>query len=401
MSQFLVISRDDAFVDRVAAATGGDLDRWGEPVLPADPGVLFSVARDGSRPDVVVLSPDVPVADGLALATSLDRFHPEITVLLVRPVERGLPLAAMRAGIRDLIAPGIDDTEFRDLLHRAARSAADRRSSAARTPGADGSRPAARGRVVVVLSPKGGAGKTTVATNLAIGLAASDPQSTVLVDLDLQFGDVAHTLQLTPEQTLSDAVSRAAARDTMVLKSFLSAHPTGIFAICAPDSPGAEAQITAEDITHLLDQLAAQYPWVVVDTDAGLSDATLAALDRATDHVFVAGTDVPSVRGLRKELDILRQLGLVPGNRHIVLNNADTRDGLSRHDIETTLGHAADVVVPFSRSVRLATNRGVPLLQAGARDKAGRTLRQLVHRFQPPTPKSRPTSTARHRRGTA
>ena len=82
--------------------------------------------------------------------------------------------------------------------------------------------------------------------------------TTVLVDLDLQFGDVAHTLQLTPEQTLSDAVSRAAARDTMVLKSFLSAHPTGIFAICAPDSPGAEAQISAEDITHLLDQLAAQ-----------------------------------------------------------------------------------------------------------------------------------------------
>lgn len=400
MSRFLVISRDDEFVDRVAEATGGDLDRWSDPALPADPSVLFSVAQDGLRPDVVILSPDVSIPDGLAIAGALDSVHPEITVLLVRPVERGLPVAAMRAGIRDLVAPSIDDAEFRELLGRAARAAADRRASGARAAGQDPGRSAARGRIVAVLSPKGGAGKTTVATNLAVGLAAADPQSTVLVDLDLQFGDVAHTLQLAPEQTLSDAVSRAAARDTMVLKSYLSPHPSGLFALCAPESPAAADEITVEEITHLLGQLAAQYPWVVVDTGAGLSAATLAALDRATDHVFVAGTDVPSIRGLRKELDVLRQLGVVPTNRHIVLNNADTRDGLSRHDIETTLGHTADVVVPFSRAVRLSTNRGVPLLQAGPRDKAGRHLRHLVHRFQPPAVKSRPTSTARHRRGT-
>ncbi|OMH34281.1 AAA family ATPase [Tersicoccus sp. Bi-70] len=398
MSQFLVISRDDAFVDRVSEAVGGDLDHWSDPALPADPGVLFSVSRDGFRPDVVILSPDLSIADGLTIASALDAAHPEITVLLVRPVERGLPVAAMRAGIRDLVAPGIDDVEFRDLLRKAARAAADRRAAAGLQDG-DGERRSTRGRVVVVLSPKGGVGKTTVATNLAVGLAATAPQSTVLVDLDLQFGDIAHTLQLAPEQTLTEAVSRAAARDTMVLKSYLSAHPSGLFALCAPHSPADEAQIRADDITHLIDQLAAQYSWVVVDTDAGLSAATLAALDRATDHVFVVGTDVPSVRGLRKEIDILRQLGLVPAHRHVIINNADTRDGLAQQDIETTLGHQADVVVPFSRSVRLSTNRGVPLLQAGTRDKAGRHLRHLVRRFEPPVPKSRPTSTARHRKG--
>jgi hypothetical protein len=144
-----------------------------------------------------------------------------------------------------------------------------------------------------------------------------------------------------------------------------------------------------------------------VDTGAGLSEHTLSALDRSTDYVFVAGMDVPSIRGLRKELDVLKSLGMVAPHQHLVLNSADPRDGLSLRDVEAALGQKADVVVPFRREVRLSTNRGVPLLQGGKRDPATRELRKLLQRFPAAagkagmTPGPTPASPARATTGAA
>jgi pilus assembly protein CpaE len=300
----------------------------------------------------------------------------------------------MRAGVRDVVRPQADAHEISLLLHRATRSTALRRRSlgaAAETGGTEG-------RIIAVVSPKGGSGKTTVATNLAVGLAASAPHATVVVDLDLQFGDVANALQLAPEHSLADAVTPAAQRDSMVLKSYLAPHPSGLLALCAPDSPAEADEVTGEQVARLLEQLAGQYSYVVVDTSPGLSEHTLSALDKATDFIFVGGMDVPSVRGLRKEIDVLRELGMAPMTRHVVLNSADPRDGLTRRDVETTLGTKVDVVVPDTRAVRLSTNQGIPVLHGNRRDAAAKALAGLVERFVP-APSGAARRRARHRRG--
>ncbi|WP_113718280.1 AAA family ATPase [Arthrobacter dokdonensis] len=403
MSRYLLVTTDAAFPRRLAeAATGelaGDIQHWDEAAFPLNPDVLFARQDDAALPEVAILGPGTPVEETLALASALDRSHPGVSVLLVHPAGPDVAMAAMRAGIRDVMAPDAGHSDMTALLHRAVRTAADRRQ--AFTPVPEPAEAGVKGRVICVLSPKGGAGKTTVATNLAIGLAAAAPHATVLVDLDLQFGDVGNAMQIAPEQSLAEAVRGAATQDTMVLKSYLSPHPTGVYALCAPDSPAAEAEITTADVSHLLDQLASQYRYVVVDTGAGLSDHTLAALDKSTDYVFVAGMDVPSIRGLRKEMDVLKELGMVPAHRHIVLNSADARDGLSMHDVQSTLGHKADVVIPFSRAARLSTNQGLPLLQDKTKDRAAKALRSLVNRFTPaPAPALKRRSKARHRRGT-
>jgi pilus assembly protein CpaE len=253
--------------------------------------------------------------------------------------------------------------------------------------------------VIAVVSPKGGAGKTTVSSNLAVGLAGAAPHATVLVDLDLQFGDIASALSLSPDHSVKDAVQGSAGRDTMVLKSLLSAHASGLYALCSPESPGMADYLTGDQIAHLVDQLASLYRFVVIDTAPGLSEHTLAALDKATDLVMVSSMDVPGVRGMRKELDVLRELGMAAMKRHVVLNVADPRDGLTQHDVESTLGVAVDIVVPTSRAVRLSTNQGVPLLSRNGRDPASKALRKLVGRFAPTTTPPRKRG-ARHRIGT-
>ena len=238
------------------------------------------------------------------------------------------------------------------------------------------------GRVITVVSAKGGVGKTTVATNLAVGLARTGRNSTVLVDLDIQFGDVASALNLDPEYCLPDAVRGQASRDPMVLKTFLSLHETGLYVICGPRTPAEADAVTAHDVGHLLHMLVSEFQYVVVDTAPGLSEHVLAAMDHTTELVLVTGMDVPGVRGLRKELDALTQLGMLTDSRHVVLNFAAERGGLSVGDVEATIGAGVDLLLPRSKAALESVNQGIPLLQSDkGRDPMTRQLHRLLTRF--------------------
>jgi pilus assembly protein CpaE len=120
---------------------------------------------------------------------------------------------------------------------------------------------------------------------------------------------------------------------------------------------------------------------VVVDTAPGLSEHTLAAMDETTDLVLLTSMDVPGLRGLRKELDTLRQLDLLGKHCQVVVNFADPGAGLSVADVEATIGVAVDLMLPRSKAAPASVNLGVPLLQSGARDPLARQLRSLVERF--------------------
>jgi len=382
MSRFVAITAVRDFEGRVrqaiAGALHGDLQTLSPEVLRGGTDDVFKELT-GAPPEVMILGPGVSPDDALKLATVFDLQYPEISLLLVAEPSPEIVLRAMHSGIRDVVTPEIEVNELRILLERACLASASRRR---------GMQPAAesgqeRGRVIAVMSPKGGVGKTTVATNLAVGLGALAPMSVVIVDLDLQFGDVASGLLLEPEHSITEAVHGAAAQDSMVLKAFLTVHPAGIYALCAPQKPSESDYITADHVTRLLNQLATEFKYVVVDTAPGLGEHCLATLELATDGVWVCGMDVPSIRGLRKCFSVLRELQLLPQGRHTVLNFADRKSGISVQDVETTIGVPIDTVIPRSRNLPFSTNRGVPVLQGTTRDSATKGLKKLVERFDP------------------
>jgi pilus assembly protein CpaE len=381
MSRFVLITPDAGFDQRLRQAVAGGLpgtvQTFATSVLPADPSELLG-ALNQEQFEVLVLGPGVPVDEALRLATVLDVRLPELSVILVSEPDHGFVLQAMRSGIRDIMSPDADVAQIRIMLERACQSFASRQRTVepkqAHAP---------KGMVIGVFSPKGGVGKTTIATNLAVGLGKMAPMGVVIVDLDLQFGDVASGLYLNPEHTVTDAVTPSASQDSLVLKAFLSVHPAGIYALCAPKDPVEADDISPEQVSRLLEQLAEEFQYVVVDTAPGLPEVGLAALEQCTDAVWVTGMDVPGVRGLRSGLDILRKLDLLPDSRHVVLNMADAKAGLSVQDVEATVGAPVDVSLPRSKAVALSTNRGVPVLQEGVKDPAVKALKQLVERFNP------------------
>ncbi|WP_159800993.1 AAA family ATPase [Arthrobacter zhaoguopingii] len=382
MTRFVAITGVRDFEGRVrqaiAGALHGDLQALPPEVLVNGPDELLQ-GLTGAPAEVLILGPGVNIEDALKLATVFDLQHPEISLLLVTESNPDLLLRAMHSGIRDVVSPDVNVNDLRLLLERACLSSASRRRNLAPGPELEHD----RGRVIAVMSPKGGVGKTTVATNLAIGLGKVAPMGVVLVDLDLQFGDVASGLLLEPEHTISEAVRGAAAQDSMVLKAFLTPHPAGIYTLCAPKTPAESDYITADHVTRLLDQLASEFKYVVVDTAPGLGEHCLAALEQATDGVWICGMDVPSVRGLNKSFTALKALQLMPQGRHIVLNFADRKSGLSVQDVESTINAPIDVVIPRSRTLPFSTNCGVPVLQAKTKDAATGGLQKLVDRFDP------------------
>ncbi|MGY1605472.1 AAA family ATPase [Geodermatophilus sp. SYSU D00815] len=392
MSRVVLGAAGEELALRVKEAADGDVLQLPPGRLPADPIRLVEQLTDGELPEVLVLGPEAAAAEALTLAARLDVQCPGISVVLVAPPSAPLWQEAMRAGVRDVVAPDTGVEALRAAFERAGRAAAERRRVL--RPLEETAR--YTGRVITVASPKGGVGKTTVATNLAIGLTQVAPQSTVLVDLDVQFGDVASALDLAPEYTLPDVVRGPAVEDTIVLKTFLTQHPTGLYAVCGAESPAAGDTVTGADVTRLLAALAREFRYVVVDTAPGLSEQTLAALDRATDVVMLTSMDVPGVRGLRKEIDVLRELCMIPAGRHVVMNFHDPKGGLQVRDVETTIGSGVDVVLPRSRAVPASTNQGVPLLQSGSKDPMAKELRRLVGRFAA-TPIVRSPRRAKHR----
>ena len=377
MTRIVLAGGNPELADRLRTASG-ELEVLPPGRLPTEPVRLFEQLRSGTLPEVVVLGPAAPMDDALTLAARLDADWHGISVVLSAAPPAELWPAVMRAGVRDVIAPDADVAEFRQVLDRAAHAAQARRR--ALRPVTDAT--STVGRIITIASPKGGVGKTTLSTNLAVGLAATAPQSTVLVDLDVQFGDVATALGLEPEYTLPDVVRGPASEDSMVLKTFLTQHPSGLLAICGSASPAAGDTVTGKDVTRLLSSLARQFRYVVVDTAPGLSEQTLAALEQASDAVMLSSMDVAGVRGLRTELDVLTELDLLPTGRHVVLNFADRKRGLALADVELALGTTVDVVVPRSDAVPASSNQGVPLLaQDRHREPATRELRRLLDRF--------------------
>ncbi|BCW46678.1 AAA family ATPase [Arthrobacter sp. StoSoilB5] len=381
MSRFVLITPSAEFDQRLRQAVAGGLpgsvQTFFTNVLPVDPAELFG-ALNQEPLEVLILGPEVPVEDAMRLATVLNVQVPELSVLLVSEPQPDFILQAMRSGIRDIMSPAADMAEIRVTLERACQSFATRQRTSEPKPSG-----APKGLVIGVFSPKGGVGKTTIATNIAVGLGKIAPMSVVIVDLDLQFGDVASGLYLNPEHTVTDAVTPSASQDSLVLKAFLTVHPASIYALCAPKNPVEADEITPEQVARLLEQLAEEFQYVVVDTAPGLPEIGLAALEQCTDAVWVSAMDVPSVRGLRSGLDILRKLNLLPETRHVVLNMADSKSGLSVQDVESTVGAPVDVSIPRSKAVALSTNRGIPVLQEAAKDPAVKGLNHLVERFNP------------------
>ena len=246
----------------------------------------------------------------------------------------------------------------------------------------DDSAPAHREtRVIVVVSPKGGSGKTAVSSNLAVALAERHPGRVVAVDLDVQFGDLGLALSLMPERNLAQLV-RTSQIDVTSMKLHLTPSKHRLFMLAGASDPVDAESISHEHISTVLPLLSRHFDYVVVDTPAGLDDLTLAALDCATDVLLVSSLDVTSIRSLRKAADTLDHIG-VEADRRLLLNRADSKVGLDPSDAEEVMGMKIACSIPSSRDIPLSLNLGEPVVLSEPKSAPARQFQELASVFAP------------------
>jgi pilus assembly protein CpaE len=383
MSDLLVASPSETFGKKIEGAFGDQLNghkRYWRDGLFDSPHASIVAELTRTNPAVVAIGPDVTSVEALELARAFDAERPDVVVVLVAKPSIKLLENALRAGARDVVAPDSSQDELR-LAFDSALHAAGRRRGVLSPAEID----APNRHVICVVSPKGGAGKTTVSTNLASALAMSAPGEVVIVDLDFQFGDVGSALRMTPTHTFADISRSPNAVDVTTLKVFLTPSDSGLFALCAPDMPVDADIITPAQVQHVLALLASEFRYVVIDTGSGIDEPTLAALELSTDIVVLTSTDVPSVRATRKEIDTLDLLGLTKQTRHFVVNRADARVGLPVGEIEATVGMSAVSTIPSSRLVPISVNQGTPVVVSDRRSGVADAIARLTSRFETST----------------
>jgi pilus assembly protein CpaE len=309
---------------------------------------------------VVLIGPHVDLEGALALSESLRLSRPMVGVVLVRPrIDTATLTDALRAGIREVVKERDMEGIAASVQRVVQLSNAVREQAGMTVSGSDG---AATGRLVTIFSAKGGAGKTTLSTNLAAALADNGRREVCLVDLDLAFGDVAIALQLFPAHTLSDAIPMMDSLDEAAVAALLTPHSPGLTTLVAPVEPGAAEAIPAALVGRVLRVLKRMFDFVVVDTPPAFTDHVLAAFDESDYVALLASLDIPALKNLKLTLETLDLLNYPRDRWRVVLNRADSKVGLQLSEVEKTLRVPITAQIPSSRSVPASINRGVPLV---------------------------------------
>jgi pilus assembly protein CpaE len=338
-------------------------------------------ALDEVRCDLLIVACGGEAKRALAFIASAVKDRPELPIVVAyQGAPNGFVGAAFEAGADDVLMlagdpgdPSSAPTDA-DVLFTLQKAVA--RRNGAPSPSAE-----RRSRMICVLGPKGGSGKTVVTSNLGVALA-SQGSRVALVDLDLQFGDVALALGLEPDRTIYDLATSGGSLDTEKLEAFLSRHESGLRVLMAPTRPDQWSSITVDFLNRVYHLLRAMNDYVIVDTPPGFTPEVIASIDGASDVCMVATLDMLSLKSTKVALETLRLMGYDLGRLHFVLNRSDSRVSLTPQDVEAIVGATPDVLVPSHRDVTRSVNEAQAIVTASPRSEAAKAFKKLAHLYE-------------------
>jgi pilus assembly protein CpaE len=247
----------------------------------------------------------------------------------------------------------------------------------------------ALGPMICILGPKGGSGKTVTATNLTVGLAQKG-YSSVLIDLDLQFGDAGLALGVAPDRTIYDLAKSGGSVDSEKVDAYLVSHESGAKVLLAPTRPDHATVVGVDFLRDVYGSLRRSFDYVVVDTPPGFTPEVIASIDSSSHLCLVGMLDSLSLKNTKLGLETLDLMGYDREHVCLVLNRADSRVGIDRDDVTAVIGRSPDVMVPSDREIARSVNEGTPIVLAHERSEAARAFRELVeyYSFVPPPEQS-------------
>jgi pilus assembly protein CpaE len=349
------------------------------------------------RPDIIIMDINMPDMDGLEAAGLITKAVPTAGVIMMSVQDDSDYMQrAMLAGARFFLSKPVNMeklyttirnvyVQYEPIRQQMAQMAQIDFTPTQNIQREEGSR---AGHVIVVYSPQGGAGCTTIATNLASGLMREGVK-VLLIDADLQFGDVGMFLNLNAQSTISDIAEDVEELDTDFLDNIVVTHDSGLKSLLGPARPALADEIREnfpEAVSDIVAKINAYYDFIVVDTSSTLDAVNIPLLDMATKVMLVVNPTLPSVKNTRLILDLFDQLAYPQEKVMLTLNRATEErgrksSGISAERIESWLKRPLQSRIPggdnSERAILHAINKGIPLI-ALERDHSKSPMRELV-----------------------
>jgi len=362
----------------VVAGLRRQLNSFGtlEVVGDAGFGPVASTWAHTLEPAIVIVSVEEPVTRSLTTIQALMRGSPTWTVVgLVNQFDRDVFRRTVLAGARDVIVRGSTASDLHDALIQA------HNADAARVTGTGHDPTAPSGSIIAVFGVKGGVGKTTLATNLAVALAQESSASVALVDLDVPFGDVAMMMDIHPEQDVLDALDSDALEDLERLQTMLVRTPQGVHVLSAPLAPDDAGSLDSRKVGQLLSRLAALHQFVIVDTPVGLTELTAAALDVSELAMLVTTPEIAALRRTHACLRLLQGLEFSTNKLQLVLNRVESRTRVSSQEAIDALGHPVAWRIANDYAAMQSSALGRPVVQSHPKSRLTRDIQVIARQL--------------------
>jgi pilus assembly protein CpaE len=320
----------------------------------------IAVVKD-KRPNIVLMDINMPVMDGIKATEALTEEGVEASIIIMSIQGEGEYIKkAMSAGARDYIVKPFGVNELVNTVRHVydLDKSKKQKSGGASTIKIDS-------KIISIFSTKGGVGKTTIATNLAVSLSSLTGKKVVLLDFDLQFGDVAICLNLYVKNSVTEIVKDFTniEQDPDLLDEYLLAHYSGIKVLAAPIRPENAEYVTADHIKNIIEYLKGRYDYIIIDTSQGFNDNVITALDMSNIIMYISALDLPSIKNTKNGLEVMKSLNYPNEKVKVVINKSNESYGIKHSDFESALGVDVWEMIPYDiAAVTLSVNNGHPLV---------------------------------------
>lgn len=376
--KLVIVDDSEQTRDNIAAIMNFDKDI--EIVGEAKNGAeAIAVVKD-KKPNVILMDINMPVMDGIRATQAITEEGVEASVIMMSIQGEGEYIKrAMSAGARDYVVKPFGVNELVDTVKRVYGKDMSKRKRTVTTAVSK-----VDTKIISVFSTKGGVGKTTVATNLAVALSNQTGKKVALLDFDLQFGDIAICLNLYVKNSMTELVKdlNNIGQDTGLVEEYLLSHYSGVKVLAAPIRPEYAEYVTSEHIGRIIEYLKGRYDYMIIDTSHGFSDTVITALDMSDMILYVSTLDLPSIKNTKNGLEVMKSLNYPKDKVRIVVNKSNETFGVNHSDFESALGESIWEMIPDDvASVTVSVNNGHPLVSHRRSSPVSKKLYKLAQRI--------------------
>ncbi|KGK89820.1 hypothetical protein DP73_09310 [Desulfosporosinus sp. HMP52] len=340
--------------------------------------ILFAEVE---RPDIILMDINMPEMDGIRTTELLAQRAPDCSVIIMSVQgEQAYLRRAMMAGAREYIVKPFTGDELSNVIAKVFEMDQQKKDVLGYQIKSDTNHKRQNSEIISFFSTKGGVGNTTLATNLAVQLASSGKLRVLLIDLNLQFGDVAVFLNLIPKRTIADLTQSGVIKYSEI-QSYLLTHSSGLQVLAAPTRPEYADLVTAEHVEQILKEVKDKFDFIICDNISRFDDVSLVSFDVSTQICLVLAMDVPTLKNAKLSLEVIEGLHHTSKVK-VVLNRASKEMGMTPQDVEKSLNVKIDYeITSDGRALVAALNQGIPFVTSHPQSKATEGIKNMAKKL--------------------